>query len=344
MVKPLEYATDIDRAALVEIGQGGEGRVFEFANDLSTVYKEFHLSSQNPPNALALNGLINLRSAWTEEERSWIEERTVWPQRAVLDGGRLRGYVMKRIPEAYFRQHGVRVRPRKVICDWNFLSMRGRYATNANLVSTVPHPTTEEVSKLIVDLARTIEILHRHEVIVGDISGRNLIWTDGPTWQAVLIDCDGFRVRGSGSVNHAKQTPDWEDPDLGQDYTNQQSDIYKLGIAAFRAVFAATTDRPPAHLGDAPTPEGAPVRLNSLIHRSTSSTSRPSAAEWVEELASGTSAVPAPGPQGPPASGATPQSSSSGQLQTDRDTEKKIEAESSPVKRSRPSIPMRKTE
>ena len=105
MATPIEYAADIDRAALVEIGQGAEGRVFEFANDPSTVYKEFHLSSQNPPNTLALNHLINLRSAWTEEERSWIEERTVWPQRTVLDSGRLKGYVMKRVPEVYFRRH-----------------------------------------------------------------------------------------------------------------------------------------------------------------------------------------------------------------------------------------------
>ena len=343
MVTPIEYAT-IDRAALVEIGQGGEGRVFVWPNDQSTVYKEFHLSSQNPPNRLALDHLINLRSAWTEEERSWIEERTVWPQRAVLDGGRLRGYVMKRIPEAYFRQHGVRIMPMKVTCDWNYLSMRGRYAANANLVSTVPHPTTEQVSKLIVDLARTIEILHRHEVIVGDISGRNLIWTDHPSWQVMLIDCDGFRIRGSGAVNYGKQTPDWEDPALGQNHTNQQSDIYKLGIAAFRAVWAATTDRPPAHLGDVPPPEGAPLRLNSLIHRSTSSASRPSAAEWVEELALGTSAVSATGPQGLFPSGTTPQSSDPRQTQPDRDTENTMERGSSPVKRSRPVIPMRETE
>ena len=344
MVKPLEYSTDIDRAALVEIGQGGEGRVFEFASDPSTVYKEFFFSSKNPPNATALNGLINLRSAWTEDERSWIEERTVWPRTAVLDGGRLRGYVMKRIPEAYFRRYGVRVKPKTVICHWDFLSMREHYRYNPNLVSEVPYPTTEQVSNLIVDLAKTIEILHRHEVIVGDISGRNLIWTDHPAWRVMLIDCDGFRVRGSGSVNHAKQTPDWEDPALGQNLTNQQSDIYKLGIAAFRAVFAATTDHPPAHLGDAPTPEGAPLRLNSLIHRSTSSASRPSVVEWVEELASGTSAMPATGPQSHPPSDTTPRSSSSRQLQTDRDTEKTIEKGSSPVKGSRPVIPMRKAE
>lgn len=344
MATPIEYATGIDRAALVEIGRGGEGRVFEFSHDPSTVYKEFHLSSQNPPNTLALNHLINLRSAWTEEERSWIEERTVWPRTAVLDGGRLRGYVMKRIPETYFRQHGVRVRPKTVICDWNFLSMRGRYMTNANLVSTVPHPTTEQVSKLVVDLARTIEILHRHEVIVGDISGRNLIWADRPGWQVMLIDCDGFRIRGSGAVNYGKQTPDWEDPVLGQNYTNQQSDIYKLGIAAFRAVWAATTDRPPAHLGNDPTPEGAPLRLNSLIHRSTSGSRRPSAAEWVEELALGTSALPTTGTQGLPSSRTTAQSSDSRQPHTDRDTEKTMETGSSSVQRLRPVIPMRETE
>ena len=229
----------------------------------------------------------------SDQERVYIESRTVWPRVAVTDRGRLRGYLMSRVPAQFFRLYGLRNRPRNVLCDWNYLSMRDRYENNPRLVSEIPKPNAAQISALIADLARTVQELHRHDVIVGDMSGQNLIWTDQPSLHVMLIDCDSFRVRGSTGVNYPKETPDWEDPVVQQGRTNQQSDIYKLGVAAYRAVWAATTRLPPSDLANRPPPAGVPASLPSLIDRSTGTGERPSATEWVQRLAEPSAAAPA---------------------------------------------------
>jgi len=290
----IDYTTGIDKNLLEQINQGGEGRIFEFVNDQATIYKEFFFSSLHPPNLRALQQLITVMESCSEKERTYIESRTVWPRVAVTDRGRLRGYLMKRVPAQFFRLYGLRNRPRNVLCDWNYLSMRDRYENNPRLVSEIPKPNAAQTSALIADLARTVQELHRHDVIVGDMSGQNLIWTDQPSWHVMLIDCDSFRVRGSTGVNYPKETPDWEDPVVQQGRTNQQSDIYKLGVAAYRAVWAATTHLPPSDLANRPPPAGVPAALPSLIDRSTGTGERPSATEWVQRLAEPSVAAPAP--------------------------------------------------
>ena len=294
MPATIEYTTGIDSNLLEQINQGGEGRIFEFVNDQATIYKEFFFSSRHPPNLRALQQLITVMESCSEKERMYIESRTVWPRVAVTDRGRLRGYLMKRVPAQFFRLYGLRNRPRNILCDWNYLSMRDRYENNPRLLSEIPKPNAAQISALIADLARTVQELHRHDVIVGDMSGQNLIWTDQPSLHVMLIDCDSFRVRGSTGVNYPKETPDWEDPVVQQGRTNQQSDIYKLGVAAYRAVWAATTHLPPSDLADRQPPAGVPAALPSLIARSTGTGDRPSAAEWVQGLAEPSAAASAP--------------------------------------------------
>jgi len=290
----MEYSTGIDASALNEIGQGGEGRVFEFIDHPETIYKEFHFSRQHPPNLHALKQLVALPESCSEPERAYIESRTVWPRTVVTDHGRARGYLMRRIPDRFFRQHGLKKRPMNILCAWDYLSMRNSYISNPRLCSEIPQPSAVQITDLIVDLANTVSLLHRHGVVIGDISGRNLAWTDQPTWHVLLIDCDSFRVRGSGSVNYPKQTPDWEDPAVQNSRTNQQSDIYKLGIAAYRAVWAATVQQPPNDLASRPPPQGVPAALPSLVARSTGARGRPSAAEWVQGLTGPSTPEPAP--------------------------------------------------
>lgn len=290
----IEYSTDINPATLVEIGRGGEGRVYEFADNPELVYKEYVSSSQTSPNPEALTRLIDLPDSWAVAEREWFETRTVWPKTAVFDHGKLRGYMMKRIPETCQRLHGIRKKPRSVPCDWNFLSLRNKYRSNTNLSSDIPDLGTAEITQLVIDLAKTIAFLHDHEVIIGDLSGRNLIWTNQPSLYVMLIDCDGFRIRGSSGVNYTKQTPDWIDPAV-KGPTNQQSDIYKLSLAAFRATWGAGTDLPPTDIADLEAPPHVPAKLPSLIARSSTTTSqRPTAAQWVQELTESRPLVPPP--------------------------------------------------
>jgi len=284
MAATASYESTIDPAVLLELGQGAEGRVFGLANDPLMAYKEYFTVSHSPPNLEAMRRLVDLPSRWEESARRWIFNRTAWPRTAITDGERLRGYLMGRIPNEFFFTHGLVHRPRSVLCDWNYLSMRDRFRHNDRLVSDIPSPTSAEVSRLLLDLARTLAVLHRHNVIAGDLSGRNILWTNSPDWRILLIDCDGFRLRGTAAVNFSKETPDWEDPEVAGSHTSERSDVYKLGLAAYRALWAATTNLPPPGLDTRAVPAGSHPALHSLISRSTSRSDRPSADEWVATL------------------------------------------------------------
>lgn len=279
MVDTLEYA---ELLPLTEIGKGGEGRIFASGAKRGVVFKEYMQSSRNPANRSALEELINLRGSWSREELSWLGERTVWPDKVVLNRGAFAGFTMPLISDHYFRRFGIRSSPRRVPCEWNYLSMRKKYQKNPNLVSDVPDMPTDKALHLVLDLAKTMSFLHRHGIVVGDVSGRNLLWTDTPSLRALIIDCDSFRIEGHKGVSPPKQSPDWEDPDLVGAETTQHSDIYKLALAAYRAVWGATTDRP--RPGLAPVPDGVPKELCALIEESTASTKRPTAADWVQRL------------------------------------------------------------
>jgi eukaryotic-like serine/threonine-protein kinase len=276
----------LQRDALEKIGDGGQGTVYSVTSLPGVVYKEFKWAGGAAPSAAALDELIALLGAMPVEVQDWVDSRTVWPRTSVVDDhGRLAGLTMDLIPDGYFHQLGVRANPRRVLREWNHLSMRESYRGNSNLMvgdlARVDIPTAIE---LVADLARSLEHLHAQDLIVGDISGRNLLWALEPEPHTVIIDCDGFRKLGTAGVLPPKDSPDWDDPAGGTE-TCQASDIYKLGLAAYRAVWAATTDRPPADLIHRTPPGGEPLEeLAELVLRSVAPTGRPTASDWVREI------------------------------------------------------------
>jgi serine/threonine protein kinase len=219
---------------------------------------------------------------------------------------------MPRIPNEYWRTHGALHDPRKVVCEWNYLAYRKQWSSSSTIVSDVPVPADSDILKLLADLAKTMAVLHRHDIVLGDVSGRNLLWTDQPATTVFIIDCDAFRPQGHDAVNPPKESPDWGDPAVERSATTTASDVYKLGLAAYRALWSATAGRPPANL----TPkDGVPDTIIDLILRSMRLEGRPTADEWARELTmlasfSGRPVVrldrtpqPAPSPHAPAPSG-----------------------------------------
>lgn len=270
-------------SAFQELGKGGEGQVFAIPHRPNLVYKQYLQAAATAPGQSALQSLIDLKSTMSPSEQTWLSERTIWPETIVVDQGRMCGFLMRKITPEYFRKQGIRSNPRNVLCEWNLLAMRDRYLRNPNIVSTVPHIEPFDALRLIVDLTKTVALLHKYRVIVGDMSGRNLLWTDTPAWRVLIIDCDSLRVDGSSGVASPKQSPDWDDPHLNGGATTQSSDIYKLGLAAFRGVWAATTDRPD-HSVPLRVPDGVPEDLSNLVLASTGMSDRPTADEWLRRL------------------------------------------------------------
>ena len=284
----LEFSQLTKSGGLVEIGRGGEGLVYSVATMPGMVFKEFKQFPGHQPNRKALEDMIVIIDKMSAEEQQWLGSRTTWPKQIVIRGNKMCGFVMPVIAPEYFRKHGARIAPKTITCEWNYLSMREKFKNNQNIHSDVPQLSPMEALRLVNDFARTMEVLHRYNIVIGDISGRNLLWTDRPGFQVLVIDVDSFHFEGQTGVSSPKQSPDWDDPFLGanNNFTTIQSDLYKLALATYRAVWSATTDRPdPSQHPVLACPKGIPEIIKDLVNRGLGPQDRrPTASEWVSAI------------------------------------------------------------
>jgi hypothetical protein len=273
-----------DLGALEEIGAGGEGRVYEISRSSDVVYKEYFPNSAFKPDAAALNRLIGKTPEIEGALGRPLSDVASWPHTIVRDGNRFVGFLMARIPERFhvtvqLGAHGVaRQRP----SEWNYLC-RPDSMTKANLRVSATRPSVTSLAAICADLARTVAAFHQHDIVVGDISGRNLLWTtQGAHPAAYVLDCDGCRVLYSGGVSIAKETPQWEDPSLAGGSTTQESDRYKLMLAIYRSLLGLDDARPERSTELHLTPETS--GLQPLFVNSLRDTGRPRAEEWIDPL------------------------------------------------------------
>ena len=184
-------------------------------------------------------------------DRAFILERTRWPTTIVLDGGRLHGFLMPRWrPSSTAGTGSPRARNRRVRLELPVETPAVRVQPAS--CSRRPAADPAQTLALVRDLATMMATLHRYGLVIGDVSARNILWTDRPSPRVALIDCDGIRPAGGRGVVTPKQSPEWDDPTLTNHETTQASDVYKLALAAYRAVWMASSDRPPADLGATP--------------------------------------------------------------------------------------------
>lgn len=268
---------------LTPLGGGGEGEVFRISSDKTSVYKKFHSHVLPEINEPGLRNTIECLDEFSPQDRSFILTHTAWPHTIVRSGRQLSGFLMPLVNQKFFSRQGRKDDKTKSPTDWNRLAYLKRTHSQSNIVTTLPDMHVEECRldriNLCRDLAAVFMGLHEHDIVVGDVSGRNILWSQPPDNRVLLIDCDGMRKEGQVAVTRAKQSPDWFDPILNGD-TNLESDRYKLSLAIFRGYFGAESTLPkdfaPAKLTE------SDIEVLELSKRSTSSVqSRPTAAEWL---------------------------------------------------------------
>jgi hypothetical protein len=130
-------------------------------------------------------------------------------------------------------------------------------------------------------LAMVFEILHRYNVVVGDVSGRNILWSRRTGDSVMLIDCDGCRIDKTIGVTRSKQSPEWFDPHLTGP-TDIESDLYKLSIAIYRGYFSHSLGSPAQNT--VPLVNSADREIQSLSLRGVGTSPRPTASEWVNTI------------------------------------------------------------
>jgi hypothetical protein len=215
------------------IDKGGQGEVWSLADRPDEVFKRYFVSQVN---GTALEELVAFPGTLSPAQQRVLRESTAWPSAVVIEHGNVVGFLMRRVPTRFI-------------------------ATTANAKSQLrelqyllfePKPLWGDIEPLGADdrleLARRfvalLAILHSHQVVLGDISMRNILWSPGDPPALFVIDCDSARFEQSASVLPQASTPDWNDPHGRPGSSELDSDRYKLALFVARVLSRDAYVRP----------------------------------------------------------------------------------------------------
>jgi hypothetical protein len=273
MPRPVNVAS---LGARIVLGSGGQGTVYAVAGQRidgswPAAYKEFAA----PVNASALSAMVAFRDALPLDLARRIGEVAAWPATLVERDGRLCGFLMRRAPDQFET-------------DLEFPSGRSRRLARVELLLNDDIYLTARGLRiddrfrleLLHDTARTIELFHRHSVVVGDLSPNNLLFSRERRPHCFFLDCDGMRLRGA-SVLRAAETVDWQAPPGEGSGATAATDSYKFALLCIRLFAGDQSTRDAAALGRA----GA--RLRALAERALAADPRrrPNIGQWRVALA-----------------------------------------------------------
>ncbi len=274
-----------------KLGTGGEGSVYEIANQPDLVAKIYHEapSPEKAEKLIAMSKLSNER----------LLKIAAWPVdvlRSETDG-EFAGFVMKKIGQAaeVHTLHSPKSRLQKFPeASWAFLIY------------------------VAANVARAVATTHEHGFIVGDLNPKNILVTQQAT--VALLDCDSFQVTTEGKTFRCEGGfPEYLPPELqGKSLRDverlPEHDCFGLAVIIFQLLFmgrhpfsgrflaageqtleeairrsrfafgddavARQMQQPPGTLAL----EAIPPSLSNLFRRAFLSADRPNPHEWIEPL------------------------------------------------------------
>ncbi|HYQ67113.1 hypothetical protein [Actinophytocola sp.] len=207
-----------DLTASTRVADGGQGTVFRLADPPGMMLKLYH-----PGLAVLSEELGRLIETGRGELRA---VPVAWPSGRVFDGGRCVGLLMPEVPARF----ATSLAGRRRLLELQFL-LYPRRAMWADLAL----PDAAQRRRIAAAYVELFQALHSGEVVVGDVSMRNLLWTlvGGPS--VFAIDCDGFRLAGRPPAVRPAGTAGWVDP-AGPSEATVDTDRYKLALVTLRVL------------------------------------------------------------------------------------------------------------
>ncbi|MBA9002501.1 MULTISPECIES: hypothetical protein [Thermomonospora] len=257
-----------------KLGQGGQGAVHELQGLQSGyVYKEYLAANVNGD---ALTRLVNVPRTMAAHERDLLLGQSAWPLARVVDGAKVRGFVMRKVPPGFWGRRA----NKPALRELQYLLYEPKKLWGD--IVPLDAPGRLEVARKAAEL---FFLLHSRHLVVGDVSMRNLLWSPPPV-SIYLLDCDAIRVVGERPVMPQPQTPDWNDPHQPPTGPELDTDRYKLALLVARVLSVRAELRPGEPV---PFVDGLPGRVVKEVAARFAEAARgpglrPDAAQWIKAL------------------------------------------------------------
>jgi len=151
------------------IGRGGEGEVYELANDPKLAAKVYHQPIP-PERAEKIRKMVGLKTEPLTQVAAWPVETC-----HRRPGAEVSGLVMPKV-SGYQEIH-------------NLYSPKSR-------LNSFPSANWQFLLRSAANLARAFAVVHEHGHLVGDVNHGNVLVSNQATVR--LIDCDSFQVQANG--------------------------------------------------------------------------------------------------------------------------------------------------
>ncbi|WP_328910656.1 hypothetical protein OG230_14695 [Streptomyces sp. NBC_00234] len=267
-----------------ELGSGGEGKVwavanFRINNKWPMAYKEYKAATRLRLRPEVLGDMVRYLTEQPADTGEWLSEHTSWPLMLVTDGTGVCGYLMRQIPDAFFIEPAPGAPPKAA--GFEFLLNGDGYLGRIGL-SITPRQRFE----LLLDFARTLDRLDGMEVVLRDLSPKNVLFSLWPRTTCFVIDCDSMVVGGREALP-ATQTGGWSLPE-GERTDTAEGVVHKFALLAAR-LFLGEQDG--ADLGPL---RAADPAVAALAERALSPdpAARPTMAAWLGPLAAAVESAP----------------------------------------------------
>ena len=302
----IDLSATLDRTQLgplTRLAGGTQGTVYRAPNvklDLPgpAVFKEYRRAILPGVDFGSLREMVTFLESLSFSEGTRLVGRAAWPILLVAERRRHCGFVMPEVPSEFAVElhlpSGRTARGlaqfQHLLNDDDFLARRGILLSDCDRY------------ELLADAAEALVFLHAHDIAVGDLSPKNLLFSCSPHRRCYFVDCDAMSI-GGRSVLPQLETGDWDIRSVSAEpLATHASDVYKLALLALRLLARHQSSRSPADL-----PRTTPERIHQLIAAGLQRdpSRRPPAEAWATpliEAAGAASRMPAQraGPVGTP--------------------------------------------
>lgn len=264
-----------DLGDLEQLADGGQGRVYRVSARPDHLFKRYLPGVLDELNVTELGQLIARPATMTQSDQRYLREVAAWPLAPVVDGGQCVGFLMRSAPSRF----SATLRERACLLELQYLLYPIKPMwRELNL------PDLEQRRELAKCYARYFQVLHRYDVIVGDVSMRNFLWTLSGSPGIFALDCDSYRINGHHPALPQPHTQDWSDPTTAAGRATLDSDRYKLALLIIRLLLGRAYLTPHAVLHDASLRAGLDDVLLGLVKRAAAPQGRPHPTHWLRAL------------------------------------------------------------